>query len=285
MLLGAMFKCLDPILILAAIESSRNFFLTPPGEAERNSQVRMSMALGNPSDHLALLNAYREWRFIKASRGRHAAMDYAFKNLMHSGGLAVIEKTSEQMLEMLVDWGLAHDIPIASRYNNELGDPELNVNSDVQPLIFALLVGGLMPNLAVQTNPIILQTSSDPKAMIHPSSLNSNAGETKTERRHRFLGAGPPGTLVVYSSKAQSGGGVFLRETSVIGPMTALMFSGKAQQSEEKPNIIDVDDWIPLKLESGLAEPMAHFIKCVEHVSPLNMVLSNGSTCNERLHG
>ena len=265
-LLGAIFKCLDPILILAAIESSRNFFLQPPGTAQRNLEIRSGMALGQPSDHLALLNAFREWRFIKANRGRAAASDYAHDNLMHHGGLATIEKTSEQMLEMLVNWGLAKDIPPEHRYNNELGDPELNINSDVQPLTFSLLAAGLMPNLAVQVNPVLLQTSSDPKALIHPNSLNSNAGEVKSDKKSRYLGAGPPGTLVLFSSKSAAGGGVFLRETSVIGPMTGLMFSGKLSPGDDEKRVLNIDDWLPCKFESGVAPNVLELTKCIDNV-------------------
>lgn len=265
-LLGTLFKCLDPILILAAIESSRNFFVSPPGSLERNNEIRYGMALGNPSDHLALLNAYREWRFIKRTRGRIAANEYAFDNLMHVGGLQTIEKISEQMLEMLVEWDLVKDVDESLRYNNELGDPELNINADVHPLIFALLTAGLMPNIGIQVGPILLQTSADPKAMIHPSSLNSNAGEQKQHKKEKFLGAGPPGTLVVFSSKSAAGGGVFLRETSVIGPITGMMFNGNLQPSAESENVIVLDDWLPFRFESGVASLMTQLSKCVDNV-------------------
>ena len=271
MLLGCIFKCLDPILILAAIESGRNFFVNPPGTNERSKDIRYSMSLGQPSDHLALLNAYREWRFIKNSRGRIAANEYAFENLMHTGGLQVIEKTSEQLVEMLVEWNLAKDIKPSMRYNNELGDPHLNLNSDVQPLVFALLTAGLMPNLAVQTSPVVLQTSADPKALIHPGSLNNNstsAGDvnSKMQRKNRYLGAGPPGTIVLYSNKSSNQGGVFLRDTSVIGPVTSLMFSGKIELEDNRPNTLQVDDWLPFKFETGVVRPLHQFIQCVESV-------------------
>ena len=108
---------------------------------DRSSEIRYSMSLGQPSDHYAALNGFREWRFIKATKGRAAANEYAFENLMHVGGLQTIEKTSEQMLEMLVDWNLVRDIKPSLRYNNELGDPELNINSDVQPLSFGIVDG------------------------------------------------------------------------------------------------------------------------------------------------
>jgi ATP-dependent RNA helicase DHX36 len=275
-LLGAIFKCLDPILVLAAIESSRNFFLSPPGAQERNFEIRYNMALGQPSDHLALLNAFREWRFLKATRGHQAASDYAYNNLMHHGGLSNIEKTSEQMLEMLVKWGLAKDIAPQYRYNNELGDPELNINSDVQPLVFSLLTAGLMPNLAVQYTPILLQTHSDPKAIIAPNSLNSNAGEAKTDKRSRFLGAGPPGTLVLFSSKSASGGGIFLRDTSIVGPMTSLMFSGKLSESDQGTNVLMVDDWLPFKFEKGVAHNVLQLTTCIDNEWPI-LYLSNPS--------
>lgn len=268
-LLGALFRCIDPILVLASIESSRNFFLAPPGLVERSNEIRCSMALGQPSDHLALLNAYREWRFIKATKGRAAANEYAFENLMHVGSLHTIEQTSEQMLEMLVDWGLVKDIPHSMRYNNELGDPELNINSDVQPLVLSLLTAGLMPNLAVQIGPVLLQTGADPKALIHPSSLNSNAGEQKVEKKERFLGAGPPGTLVMFSTKTQTAGGIFLRDVSVIGPMTGMMFSGKLRASDERHNVLYVDDWLPFKFETGVASQLLALATCLDNVTIL----------------
>jgi len=265
-LLGAIFKCLDPILILAAIEGGRNFFLNPPGEQDRCTEIRYSMALGQSSDHYALLNAFREWRFIKYSQGRQKASDYAWQNFMHVGALNTIEKTSEQMLEMLVEWDLVKDMEPHLRYNNELGDPELNINSDVQPLIISLLTAGLQPNLAVQMGPITLQTGSDPKAMIHPSSLNSNRGEQKTDRRHRYLGAGPPGTLVAFSSKSTSSGGVFLRDTTILGPMTGLMFAGNLVGRKDKSNVLEIDDWLPFKFEAGVAPQVLQLTECLKSV-------------------
>jgi ATP-dependent RNA helicase DHX36 len=275
-LLGTLFKCLDPILILAAIESNRSFFLSPPGATAQSDQVRYGMALGQPSDHLALLNAFREWRFIKSTRGRYAANEYAHANLMHVGGLTNIENTSVQMLNMLVEWNLAKDIPEAQRFNCELGEPELNINSDVQPLIFSLLTSGVMPNLAVQIHPILLQTSMDAKALISPNSLNGGAaaelkGTTevlpaKGKRRARFLGAGPPGTLLMFSNKTVNMGGVFLRDTTVIGPMTALMFSGKLTPVPNSNNMLYVDDWLPLRFENGVASNILELTTCLDNV-------------------
>jgi hypothetical protein len=228
------------------------------------------MSVGQPSDHISSLNAYREWRFIKASRGRQAAVEYAYDNLMHNGVLQTLENTSEQLLGMLVDWGLAKGIQPAQRYNNELGNPELNINSDVEPLVFAILAAGVAPNLAVQISPILLQTNADPKALIHPSSLNNNGSanpELKADRKSRYLGAGPPGTLITFSSKTTSGSGVFLRDTTIIGPMTALMFSGKLGHTSDN-NILQVDEWLPFKFEPGIAPQMLQFTKCVDNVYP-----------------
>jgi ATP-dependent RNA helicase DHX36 len=241
----------------------------------RSEQVRYGMALGQPSDHLALLNAFREWRFIKSTRGRHAANEYAHSNLMHVGGLTNIENTSQQMLGMLVDWNLAKDIPAAQRFNCELGDPELNINSDVQPLIFSLLTSGVMPNLAVQVNPLLLQTNMDAKALISPSSLNGGAASeqrttddssSRGRAKGRFIGAGPPGTLVMFSSKTVNSGGIFLRDTTVVGPVTALMFSGKLTPVDNTANMLYVDEWLPLRFENGVASNMLVLTDCLDNV-------------------
>jgi ATP-dependent RNA helicase DHX36 len=277
-LLGAIFKCLDPILILASIESTRTFFLRPPGTNDRSNQIKENMALGLPSDQYAALNAFREWRFIKHERGRQQANDFAFSNLMHVGALQMIEKTSLQMLEMLVEWDLVRDIPASMRYNHELGDPELNINSDVQPLVLALLATGLAPNLAVQTGPILLQTGADPKALIHPSSVNSGGSlkQLGPQRKEpRFPGAGPPGTLILFSTKSASSGGIFLRDTTIIGPMTGLMFAGKLESSVSQANILTVDDWLPFKFENGVCPQVRELTRSVQTVRPFSQQDSN----------
>jgi ATP-dependent RNA helicase DHX36 len=249
--------------------------MTPPGAIAQSEQVRYGMALGQPSDHLALLNAFREWRFIKSTRGRHAANEYAHSNLMHVGGLTNIENTSLQMLSMLVDWNLAKDIPESQRFNCELGDPELNINSDVQPLIFSLLTSGVMPNLAVQVTPLLLQTNMDAKALVNPSSLNGGAASelrmtdnssSKARARTRYIGAGPPGTLLMFSNKTVNMGGVFLRDTTVVGPMTALMFSGKLTPVDNSSNMLYVDEWLPFRFENGVANNILELTNCLDNV-------------------
>jgi ATP-dependent RNA helicase DHX36 len=277
-LLGAIFKCLDPILILASIESTRTFFLKPPSMTDRAAQIKENMALGLPSDQYAALNAFREWRFIKHEKGRPQANEFAFSNMMHVGALQMIEKTSQQMLEMLVEWDLVRDIPASMRYNHELGDPELNINSDVQPLVLALLATGLAPNLAVQTNAVLLQTGADPKALIHPSSINSG-GVAKhlgpQSKQPRYGGAGPPGTLVLFSTKSVNSGGVFLRDTTIIGPMTGLMFAGNLESSPSQVNVLTMDDWLPFKFENGVCPQVRELTRSVQTVRPFAQQHSN----------
>lgn len=238
---------------------------------DRASQIKETMALGLPSDQYAALNAFREWRFIKQEKGRQGANEFAFSNMMHVGALQMIEKTSLQMLEMLVEWDLVRDIPVSMRYNHELGDPELNVNSDVQPLVLALLATGLAPNLAVQTGPVLLQTGADPKALIHPSSVNSGGSLKQLgpqNKQPRYPGAGPPGTLVLFSTKSVSQGGVFLRDTTIIGPMTGLMFAGNVESSANQINILTVDDWLPFKFENGVCPQVRELTRSVRTVRP-----------------
>lgn len=268
-LLGVMFKCLDPILILASMQGQTNFYVNPLDRSvEMKNSIRSAMALGQPSDHFGQLNAYREWRYLSATRGKQDGFAYAWDNLLHMGALSTIQKTSEQLLEMLVDWGMVKDIPVDFRYNHELGDPDLNVNSDVQPLISSLLAAGLQPNIAVQMNPMLLQTHTDAKALIHPTSINSNAGNTKVAREDKYIGAGPPGTIVLYSNKTFSHGGMFLRETSVIGPTTSLMFGGTVSRTDEK-DVVNLNGWLPMVFEPGVTEPFLQLIECLNKVPNL----------------
>jgi len=268
-LLGVLFKCLDPLLILASLQGHTNFYVNPLDRPQgQKDQIRSAMALGEPSDHFGRLNAYREWRYITATRGKESGMQYAWDNLLHVGALNTVQKTSEQLLAMLVNWGMVKDVPVELRYNFELGDSDLNINSDVQPLVFSLLTAGLQPNLAVQMTNMVLQTHTDAKALLHPSSINSNAGAEKLNPKDKYAGAGPPGTLVIYSEKTQSSGGTFLRDTTVVGPTTSLMFGGHVSRTDDK-TILDLNGWLPMQFETGVVPYFLSLIECLNKVIPL----------------
>ena len=60
MLFGAIFRCLDSALTIAAALSYRSPFVAPFGKREEAQKKKVQFSIRN-SDHLAMLRAYQGW--------------------------------------------------------------------------------------------------------------------------------------------------------------------------------------------------------------------------------
>uniref|UniRef100_A0A3P8ZFT8 Putative ATP-dependent RNA helicase DHX57 n=1 Tax=Esox lucius TaxID=8010 RepID=A0A3P8ZFT8_ESOLU len=92
MLFGAIFRCLDPALTIAASLAFKSPFVSPWDKREEANEKKLNFALAN-SDHLALLQAYKGW--CKAARnGNQTGYQYCregrgMRNFLSSRGLQV----------------------------------------------------------------------------------------------------------------------------------------------------------------------------------------------------
>ncbi len=77
-LFGAIFRCIDPILTIAACLSNQSFFLSPLDKRDEAQAARMKFSnnstsnsyVSNKSDHLTMYNAYNQWWMAKAKGGQ-----------------------------------------------------------------------------------------------------------------------------------------------------------------------------------------------------------------------
>ena len=173
-------------------------------------------------------------------------MNLAYKHFIHVGAFQTVEQTACQIEEMLVEAGLIPYTAPHQRQNSELGHPSLNENSSEVPLIKALALAGMHPNLAVSLTGRVNRTPGESTAMVHPSSINypgrgrGSSGEDDM--------AMPRGTLLTYSTMNRSADGksIFLRETSRTSPLMAALFGGRLRSSPNSRNVLVMDDWLPL---------------------------------------
>ncbi|KAI9719799.1 MAG: hypothetical protein M1812_003287 [Candelaria pacifica] len=235
--LGIIFRCLDPMLILGATAAERSIFVNPMEAREEANRARLSFVEGTGSDHIALINAFRELRTTRFKEGHYAATDFARRKFLHLGAFKTVDHTACQIEDILVEAGLIPFTPPQKRLYSQLGDPSLNENSYKVPLVKALLVAGLHPNLAVNTRGRFFRTPRERFTMMHPSSINYPRGKGD-ENMHLS------GTLLTYSTmaKANDGNSMFLRDTSEITPLMTALFGGRLQS---KANILEMDGWLP----------------------------------------
>lgn len=266
-LLGVIFRCLDPMLILGALSSTREIFVSPLGLRKEANRAKLAFMRGTGSDHIAYLNAFREWREIRDRQGQYAAMRFTDENFLHRGALKTIDQTANQIQDILTDSKLVPFCKREDRFRSELGHPTLNDNSSSVPLIKALTLAGQYPNLAVATGGRGFRTASENFTMIHPQSVNY-PGHIRTGEDVM-----PFGTVLTFSSKAKSneGNSILLRNTTEVTALATVLFGGKLKQSQ---NILAIDNWLPFLVNQSTMKVTWEFRKCLDKVSYRIFVLS-----------
>ncbi|MCJ1320586.1 hypothetical protein MMC15_005926 [Xylographa vitiligo] len=260
--LGVIFRCLDPMLLLGAAAEERNLFLSPLGRRIEAAAAKESFVQGSGSDHIAFLNAFREMRQIRETGGPSALWDHANRNFLHQGAFRSIDSTAKQIEEILVDAKLIPYTPLHARRNYEYGDPALNENSSKVHVVKALALAGLHPNLAVATGGRVLRTRGEKATIVHPSSVNANKGERDSLRY---------GTLLSYSAMAKSNDGrsLFLKDTTESTPLIATLFGGHLQALQHSNRILEVDEWLPFYVKSDdrrAVKTIVEFRKALERL-------------------
>lgn len=255
-LLAVIFRCLDPILILGASAGGRDIFVNPPDKRREANQARHQFIGNTRSDHMGVINAFKAWREARDRDGQYAAHGFAERNFLHRGSLKVLDQTAKQVEDVLGEIGIIPRAGRGERFGSEFGHPRLNANSESVPLIKALTLAGMYPNLAICTGGRGFRTVSENFTMIHPSSVHYSPRDDKST---------PLGAIVTYSTKAKSndGSSILLRQNTESTALAALLFGGKLRMYG---NTLEIDSWLPFRTRDSQAKITLEFKKCLDRV-------------------
>ncbi|CDQ65894.1 unnamed protein product [Oncorhynchus mykiss] len=261
MLFGAIFRCLDPALTIAASLAFKSPFVSPWDKREEANEKKLNYALAN-SDHLALLQAYKGWCGA-ARNGNQAGFQYCRENFLSSRGLQEIASLKRQFTELLSDIGFVKEglkarviERMAAKGTDGIMEAtgcEANLNSDNIRLMSAMLCAALYPNVvqvrsphekfkqtskgAVKMQPkadeLRYMTKNDGCVHVHPSSVNYTV-------RHY------DSPYLVYHEKVKTSR-VFIRDCSMVSVYPLVLFGGGQVNVELQKSefVISLDDgWI-----------------------------------------
>ncbi|KAJ8013856.1 hypothetical protein DPEC_G00034150, partial [Dallia pectoralis] len=267
MLFGAIFRCLDPALTIAASLAFKSPFVSPWDKREEANEKKLNYALAN-SDHLALLQAYKGWCGA-AKNGNQTGFKYCRENFLSSRGLQEIASLKRQFTELLSDIGFVKQglkarviERMAAKGTDgilEATGREANLNSDNIRLMSAMLCAALYPNVvqvrsphekfkqtskgAVKMQPkadeLRYMTKNDGSVHVHPSSVNYTV-------RHY------DSPYLVYHEKVKTSR-VFIRDCSMVSVYPLVLFGGGQVNVELQKGefVISLDDgWIQLAAAS-----------------------------------
>lgn len=245
-LLGIIYRCLDPMILLGAFDGDT---LQVSGEGvEHESEVSMrEFAKTSKSDHIAMLNAFYALRSIEEIHGLESMRSYAEKNFLSIQAFRRIEQKAKLTQEALVRMGLisnaqqdhAADVPGA-----KLGKTLLNENSDQDDLIRALLVHGLHPNIGVWNNrESKYQVVANGRELVplERSSVNHPANLPKA-------GNAP---LLAFNRLALIDQTIHMHGTTAVTPFVASLFNRTLKRRDLDKDQVEIYEWLPFDVRSA----------------------------------
>ncbi|TLD27820.1 p-loop containing nucleoside triphosphate hydrolase [Venturia nashicola] len=227
--LGIVFRCLDPMLILAAANSMKDIFVRPLDKRQESKACRMRFSGESHSDHLALIQAVDEARSLFEEASDQESRKFLHKNFIHFGRWLEVSRTAGSMAQILIDRGLIPHHEIGGKYW-KFGSPELNSNSGNQGLVKALVIAGFHPNIAATHGGLTLRSPQADMVIMASGSVNQD-----------MMKLGQRGQLYTFSeiAKAASGAVWTMKENSAVSPLATILFSRKLERGGDRRLLVD----------------------------------------------
>jgi ATP-dependent RNA helicase DHX29 len=185
-LLGAIFKCLDMALTVAAILSSKSPFSAPFGQRKQADAAREGFRRGD-SDLLTIYNAYLAWKRCCQTTGKD--FEFCRKNYLNQQTLSNIEDIKGQLLVSVVDSAFLQVTEEERRALTALRfsggrrrqqkffnvPDRVNINSETDEVTMSVIAWSFYPKILVRDPPgskSLRNVGNNQSISIHPSSVN-----------------------------------------------------------------------------------------------------------------
>ncbi|CAO3629564.1 unnamed protein product [Cunninghamella echinulata] len=251
-LYGAMFRCLDPILTIAASISFKSPFIRPFGYEEEADKARKLFEQDN-SDFLTVYKAYTTWRnklieFRQKPGWKRKIQQYCKTYYLSHKNLEMIEEMKKQYLELLISIGfvMVSDVDKQklekydlNRYNRLCQIPSIyNQYGESTAMINAAITAGMYPKVAVynKNNNTYMRPPNMLNMNIHPSSTLYHRHTTNTNNSE----------FLVYNTVVMNNDKIFLWENGIINPATLILFSNDLVIKHNIKYMV-VDNWLKFK--------------------------------------
>lgn len=234
-LFGAIFRCLDPILTIAAALSFKSPFVRPFGKEDEADAARDRFRVQN-SDFLTIYKAYHVWREhlidLRENKATVSSLQrkmrqFCKENFLSEQNLEMIEDMKRQYMELLVSIGFVKSTKAdyLAQFDVKRGIqlckmPETyNTYSFSLPIINAALTAGLYPKIAefAPTSKQIINKNLE--LSVHPSSM-------LFRKEHVFTsGFLVYNTVVMNNANGQMKDKVYMWEASCIDAVAVILLA------------------------------------------------------------
>ncbi|KOS16159.1 atp-dependent rna helicase [Malassezia pachydermatis] len=256
-LYGAFFRCLDPVLALAAVLTNRDPFMSPMHLKKEANAIRDSWCpVTFRSDPLCVLNAFYEWTGLQSVSSSQANR-FLYNNMLSRPTMLQIQQVKQNLFQSLEKADVIKVIRRSSsmvpryRRRSRETDPEFNINAGSTPLLCALIAVASSPNFAIRTGERTFRTVQDKTCFVHPSSVcSSKFVKDKPSKgagaieKDIYAFAEKVRNTSTSSSGAAGSGMTFLRSCTRLDPLTYMLFG--ATDAHATAQGLECDSWLPV---------------------------------------
>lgn len=239
--LGIMFKCLDPVLVIGAAAEERGLFVMAPDVKASSLRTKAEFSGETCSDHLAMYNAFCHVREHYKPDNDSYARRIAYGVNVHFGAWKAIQRASQQIRDILRDADVLKQEEAFQR-DQMIGGSAWNVNSHKPHIVKAILLAGLQPNIGHRRRAGHRLVNLGDR----PAAETGNFSVLRVNRD-----AWTDDSLVAFTSVAKStdGRSFSLRELSMVKPLAVALFGGTLDAGD-RSSIVVVNKWLQLFVRS-----------------------------------
>ncbi|EMS54496.1 putative ATP-dependent RNA helicase DHX36 [Triticum urartu] len=254
LIMGAVFRCIDPILTVVAGLSARDPFLLPQDKKDLAGTAKSRFSAKDYSDHMALVRAYEGW---KDAEREGSGYEYCWRNFLSAQTLQAIHSLRKQFSYILKDAGL---IDSDANTNNSL--------SHNQSLVRGVICSGLFPGISSvvhRENSMSFKTMDDGQVLVYAVSAYRSVLKCSCPMPrliHHFSDMliseysdikTIPYPWLVFGEKVKVNA-VFIRDSTGVSDSILILFGGAVTKGSAAGHLKMLDGYIDLFMDPSLSE-------------------------------
>ncbi|KAL0871258.1 hypothetical protein ABMA27_005015 [Loxostege sticticalis] len=237
LLFGTLFGCLDRAASVAAVWSFKDPFLLIIDKEVETKEAKRSLALGEPSDHIAISEAIIQWEQCDPQERK----SFAYSHFLSQNTLELLSDMKRQLGDNLRQMGFLSTGRVTSSWENRNAGNLSLFKAIVAAALYPNITGTKWKNLNAR-NPnkqvgVSPRTPEGPVA-IHPSSVMCPPKSYGRPQQNFQLCLNPGANWLVYWLKQKSSD-LFLIDVTLVYTLP-LLFFGECNVSETED---DPDSW------------------------------------------
>nr|KYP51613.1 putative ATP-dependent RNA helicase DHX36 [Cajanus cajan] len=229
LIMGAIFRCFDPVLTIVSGLSVRDPFLLPQDKRDLAGTAKSRFSAKDYSDHMALVRAYEGW---KDAEREGSAYEYCWRNFLSAQTLQAIHSLRKQFSFILKEAGLVDpDASIINRLSHN------------QSLVRAIICSGLFPGIASvvhRETSMSFKTMDDGQVLLYANSVNA---------RYQTI----PYPWLVFGEKVKVNA-VFIRDSTGVSDSILILFGGALSNGIQAGHLKMLDGYVDFFMDPSLAD-------------------------------